>query len=448
MNAAARMAVLSLVPVGVLLGGGLGLLVGIPAALALASLGMFLSTVVLAASHIRHVQRVPDLEPVREPQVVGEEGDPVEWPGRRRPAPAHPDRGAGPRFAFEAEHLLPWYVAIEKALAAEYVRMGVITPGDAKEIAAALDAIVPAEIDAWRHRSLSDIALAIERFVADRLPHPIPAWHVDRSPQRPAGLRPAPGGQALAVRLRRRTGVADDGDPRLGVGLGRPAHAGLHPLPGGPDHHPGLLPGVAGRSPAAQVRPDAGAARRHRRLPARGRRDVRPGTGLGPRPAGRPARLRPAGAARPQRGRLTRVGGRGHRRAEPGRPAAQPAVHRPAAVGRQRARLLRPAGRTVGHLGGDAAEEEPPGAGADPRPDRPPGRLPPGRAARPAQHALHEPGRGLQGERGPPAGRVRDRLVGRAAADGGVRGADLAGRPDAAGLRGGSSSAGSAWPTG
>ncbi|WP_066361787.1 MFS transporter [Herbidospora mongoliensis] len=75
MNAAARMAVLSLVPVGVLLGGGLGMLVGVPWALALASLGMFLSTVVLAASHIRRVERIPDLEP-REPvaDVVREEG--------------------------------------------------------------------------------------------------------------------------------------------------------------------------------------------------------------------------------------------------------------------------------------------------------------------------------------------------------------------------------------
>ncbi|WP_061293912.1 argininosuccinate lyase [Herbidospora cretacea] len=86
-----------------------------------------------------------------------------------------------PQFRFEAEHLLPWYVAIEKALAAEYVRMGVIGPGDAKEIAAALDAITPREIEAWRQRSLSDIALAMERFVADRLPRPVPAWHVDRS---------------------------------------------------------------------------------------------------------------------------------------------------------------------------------------------------------------------------------------------------------------------------
>lgn len=86
-----------------------------------------------------------------------------------------------PQFRYEAEHLLPHYVAIEKVLALEYLRMGLIGPDDAAAITGVLDAVGPAAIEEWRASSLSDIAFALERFVEGRLPRPVPAWHVDRS---------------------------------------------------------------------------------------------------------------------------------------------------------------------------------------------------------------------------------------------------------------------------
>ncbi|WP_171165657.1 argininosuccinate lyase [Streptomyces sp. I05A-00742] len=86
-----------------------------------------------------------------------------------------------PQFAFEAEHLLPWYAAIEKVLAVEYRRMGLVTADQARRIGEALHGITAAALTADPEHNMSDIAFAIERHVESRLDSPVPAWHVDRS---------------------------------------------------------------------------------------------------------------------------------------------------------------------------------------------------------------------------------------------------------------------------
>ncbi|MFD7904906.1 argininosuccinate lyase [Kitasatospora sp. NPDC059747] len=86
-----------------------------------------------------------------------------------------------PQFEFELEHLLPWYLAIEKVLALEYLRMGLIDAGQAELIGKALHGITAATVSADPERNMSDIAFALERHVDHHLPAPVPAWHVDRS---------------------------------------------------------------------------------------------------------------------------------------------------------------------------------------------------------------------------------------------------------------------------
>jgi argininosuccinate lyase len=91
------------------------------------------------------------------------------------------DEVLAPQFAFETEHLLPWYVAIEKVLAIEYRRMELITADEARRIGKALHEITADTLTADPDRNLSDIAFAVERHVADRLTDPVVAWHADRS---------------------------------------------------------------------------------------------------------------------------------------------------------------------------------------------------------------------------------------------------------------------------
>ncbi|KAA2254661.1 argininosuccinate lyase [Solihabitans fulvus] len=86
-----------------------------------------------------------------------------------------------PQFRYEAEHLLPRYVEIERVLAAEYLRLGLITAREAEDLGAALASVDAHTIDSWREQNMSDIAFALERYVEQRLPSPIPVWHVDRS---------------------------------------------------------------------------------------------------------------------------------------------------------------------------------------------------------------------------------------------------------------------------
>jgi len=86
-----------------------------------------------------------------------------------------------PQFDYEVRRLLPHYLEIEKALLAEYLRLGLIQSADAALIAGLLDQINARTLIADPKANMSDIALAIERYVESRLPDPVPAWHVDRS---------------------------------------------------------------------------------------------------------------------------------------------------------------------------------------------------------------------------------------------------------------------------
>ena len=86
-----------------------------------------------------------------------------------------------PQFAYEVEHLLPWYVAIEKVFLLEYARMGLVDADEAAALAARWAQVTPASITADPRANMSDIAFALERYVADGPVRPFGAWHVDRS---------------------------------------------------------------------------------------------------------------------------------------------------------------------------------------------------------------------------------------------------------------------------
>lgn len=86
-----------------------------------------------------------------------------------------------PQFHHEATNLLPWYIAVEKVLAAEYVRMKVIGPQEARELGRALSEVDPRVLRADPEGNHTDIAFALERLVEQRLTRPIPRWHLDRS---------------------------------------------------------------------------------------------------------------------------------------------------------------------------------------------------------------------------------------------------------------------------
>lgn len=86
-----------------------------------------------------------------------------------------------PQFRHEAAHLLRWYVLIEKALLREYRRLGVLSAPQVSRLAGALDTLTPEELATGAGAALSDMALAMETRVAEALPEPVPAWHVDRS---------------------------------------------------------------------------------------------------------------------------------------------------------------------------------------------------------------------------------------------------------------------------
>ncbi|MFJ2845337.1 argininosuccinate lyase [Streptomyces griseofuscus] len=86
-----------------------------------------------------------------------------------------------PQFRFESRHLLHHYVAIEKTLAAEYARMGLLDTDEAHAVAALLDGVGPGTLSARPDANMSDIAFAIERHVEAGLARPAVRWHVDRS---------------------------------------------------------------------------------------------------------------------------------------------------------------------------------------------------------------------------------------------------------------------------
>ncbi|MFE3904806.1 argininosuccinate lyase [Streptomyces sp. NPDC059153] len=87
----------------------------------------------------------------------------------------------GPHFQYEVANLLPWYVVIEKVLAVEYSRLGVVTDAEARELGQALHGTDTEALVADPSANMSDITFALERYVEQRLTHPIPSWHVDRS---------------------------------------------------------------------------------------------------------------------------------------------------------------------------------------------------------------------------------------------------------------------------
>ncbi|GAA2003273.1 lyase family protein [Catenulispora subtropica] len=86
-----------------------------------------------------------------------------------------------PQFAHEVEHLLRHYVAIEKVLLLEYVRMGVADAADAAAVARRLNLLRGGDLLADPAANMSDISFAIERFVGAGPAPPFAAWHVDRS---------------------------------------------------------------------------------------------------------------------------------------------------------------------------------------------------------------------------------------------------------------------------
>ncbi|MDX3500421.1 lyase family protein [Streptomyces sp. ATCC51928] len=86
-----------------------------------------------------------------------------------------------PQFRYESEHLLPFYVRIERALVAEYARMELVTPEQAAELDGLLAGATKDVLAANRQSTMSDIAFALERHVESGLSAPVPAWHVDRS---------------------------------------------------------------------------------------------------------------------------------------------------------------------------------------------------------------------------------------------------------------------------
>ncbi|MFC5833514.1 argininosuccinate lyase [Nonomuraea insulae] len=86
-----------------------------------------------------------------------------------------------PQFDGDRGRLLPWHVAIEKALLLEYVALGVLDRTEAEAVARRLHQAHADALVADREENMSDLAFALERFVLSGLAVPVPAWHVDRS---------------------------------------------------------------------------------------------------------------------------------------------------------------------------------------------------------------------------------------------------------------------------
>lgn len=84
------------------------------------------------------------------------------------------------QFRHELEYLLPWYVLIEKALLAEYHRLGALSFEEVAALTAGLRGLTSEDVATRAEESLTDIALAMEAEVLSRS-GPVPAWHVDRS---------------------------------------------------------------------------------------------------------------------------------------------------------------------------------------------------------------------------------------------------------------------------
>lgn len=86
-----------------------------------------------------------------------------------------------PQFRYETEHLLKWYVLIEKILLLEYRRLGLIDERGTRTLAGALHELDQTGLEPDPKGNLSDPAFAIERAVTASQHEPVVAWHVDRS---------------------------------------------------------------------------------------------------------------------------------------------------------------------------------------------------------------------------------------------------------------------------
>lgn len=95
------------------------------------------------------------------------------------PAEVWHEEVLAPQFAYEVDHLLPWYVAIEKVLLLEYVRLGLVDSATAQAVAGRLSEVTPDRVRADPAANMSDISFALERHVTDAVA--VPNWHVDRS---------------------------------------------------------------------------------------------------------------------------------------------------------------------------------------------------------------------------------------------------------------------------
>lgn len=86
-----------------------------------------------------------------------------------------------PQFIYELQHLLPYYIQIEKAMLSEYERLELISSTAAQEIVQLLTQITDETLAADPQINMSDISFAIERYVEMHMSSRCVAWHVDRS---------------------------------------------------------------------------------------------------------------------------------------------------------------------------------------------------------------------------------------------------------------------------
>lgn len=97
------------------------------------------------------------------------------------PAQTWHEEVLAPQFAYEVEHLLGHYTAIERVLLLEYLRMGLVDEADAVPLADRLATASAATLRADPAENMSDISFALERYIASGPTRPFAAWHVDRS---------------------------------------------------------------------------------------------------------------------------------------------------------------------------------------------------------------------------------------------------------------------------
>lgn len=86
-----------------------------------------------------------------------------------------------PQFTYEVTHLLPYYLRIEKAIAMEYARMGLLDMEALQAIILQLDQIDIETLVGNPQENMTDILFAIERYVEQNTSRSMTAWHLDRS---------------------------------------------------------------------------------------------------------------------------------------------------------------------------------------------------------------------------------------------------------------------------